>query len=452
MPEVDNSSNDIGRALGLIKSFGNAVFISGLREQGDQLVSGTLARLSNGGLCSRVVELNIAAEITADKNQAGPNIQNIIHSLGQAEGKAGLIVASLEAAAQDDHVLSALSEAIQKKSVPILAATNMEGFRKLEERPGLSGLLQFILSARDQPRAKRDKAVLIIGATSLFGSAVYQLFRREYADVHGTGFSKADALGFDKLDVTSEGEIKKYFSEHPKFDIIVYIAGEANADVAEKEKDRARMLNTDAVLSIARSAKDCKFVYISSEYVFDGNSGPYGSGSRPKPVNYYGLTKLEGEDASLKNFSDALILRLGALYGYNGPHDKETTVSKLISALDKPKPLEADNVQIKHPILLEDAAGTLLKLLDYGVSGIYQANGPEGLNKQEMAERIAAVRNELYGRVFAYPIIGVEQAGAAAKPFNTHMVNIDTPRPFDEGIRFLFQKQEAFREKRAYGH
>jgi len=328
----------------------------------------------------------------------------------------------------------------------------MEGFRKLEEKPDLSGFLQFILTEKEVSQTKRNKSVLIIGATSFFGNTVYHLFSQEYVTVRGTGFSKATSLDFDKLDVTNEEEIKKYFSGHPDFDIIVYIAGEANADLAEKERNRTRLLNIDAVNSIARYAKNCKFVYISSEYVFDGNSGPYGSGARASPINYYGYTKLEGEKVSLRNFSDALVVRLGALYGYNGPNDKETSVGKLIASLDKPEPLRADNVQIKHPVLLEDAARTLLKLLDYGVSGIYQTNGPEGLNKQEMAERIVAVWNKITGRTFSFPIIGIEQAGIAGKPLNTHMVNVDTPRPFNEGIHFLLLKQKVFKEKDNHGH
>ncbi|MDD5662554.1 MAG: sugar nucleotide-binding protein, partial [Candidatus Omnitrophica bacterium] len=259
-------------------------------------------------------------------------------------------------------------------------------------------------------------------------------------------------LGFDRLDVTSEKEIREYFSEHPDFDIVIYVAGEADADAAEKERERARILNIEAVSLIARQAKGCKFVYISSEYVFDGNSSPYGSDSPAHPINYYGYTKREGEKAALKSFPGALVVRLGALYGYNGPSDKKTSVSKLIAGLDRPEPLEADNLQIKHPLLLEDAAGTLLKLLDYGASGIYQTNGPEGLNKQEMAERIAAVRNELTGHIFSYPITGIEQAGSAAKPLNTQMVNVDTPRPFSEGIRYLILKQKEFKDKDNHGH
>jgi len=443
-PQADGSNNDIGRALSLVKSFGNVVFISESRAQGDKLAAQALAQLSNDGFYQQAVQLDFKALMGADKGRAGLTLEGIIHCLQESKEKIGLVIIGLEEIAQDSRIVSMLREVLEQKSITVLGITDMEGFRKLEEKPELSGLLQFILTEKEKPQAKRNKSVLIIGASSLFGKAVYELFSREYQNVKGTGFSKAASSGLDKLNITSEEDIKKYFSGQADFDIVVYIAGEANADLAEKKRDRARALNTDAVSLIARYAKNCKFVYISSEYVFDGNSGPYGSRSMANPINYYGRTKLEGEKISLNNFSGALVIRLGALYGYNGPDDKETTVSKLIASLDKPEPLKADNIQIKHPILLEDAARTLLKLLDYGASGIYQTNGPEGLNKQEMAKRIGAVKNELTGQAYSCSIIGTEQAGAAGKPLNTHMVNVDTPRPFDEGIRYLLSKMRNF--------
>jgi dTDP-4-dehydrorhamnose reductase len=398
--------------LSLIKAFGNAVFISEDKKQAEELVAGTLARLKSEGPAVETIQLDRDKLINAGKDKAGFNpAQNSVFMLG---------------------------------------STDLRGFRKLEERPEFSGYLQFVLAQKQAPQTKRDKSVLIIGATSFFGNAVYQLFSRAYKEARGTGFSKAASSGFDKLDATSEEEIREYFSRWSAFDIVIYISGEANADVAEKGRARAHKLNVDAVTYLSRYAGNCKFAYISSEYVFDGKSGPYGSASRPEPINYYGRSKLEGEKAALDNFSDVLILRLGALYGYNGPGDKETTVSKLIASMEKSEPLKADNLQIKRPLLLEDAAGTLLKLLDYGVSGIYQVNGPEGLNKEEMARRIAAVRREMTGCAFAYPIIGIEQPGIAAKPLNTHMVNIDTPRPFNEGIRFLLRKQKGWKESNNY--
>ena len=445
-------NNDIDRALSLVKLFGNAVFISESEGQGDRLAVETSTQLISEEFERHAVRLNIKALIDVSKAQAEVNFKSMVHLLQEAKGKIGLIITALEEVKKDEGIVVALSEVIEQKSIPILGVTNMDGFRKLEEKPSLSGSLQFILVEKERPKTKRDKSVLIIGATSLLGNAVYQLFSQEYEKLSGTGFSKAPDLGFDKLDVTSEEAIKEYFSQHPSFDIIVYIAGEADADVAEREKDRARILNIDAVSKIARQAKNAKLVYISSEYVFDGNTSPYASASRANPINYYGLTKLEGEKVTLSNSSHALVVRLGALYGYNGPNDKKTTVSKLIAGLDSAEALKVDNVQIKHPILLEDAARTLLKLLDYGATGIYQANGPQGLNKQEMAEQIALVRNEMTGRSFLHPIVGIEQAGGAGKPLNTQMVNVDTPRPFKEGIRFMLLKQKISKKGNNHGN
>ncbi len=432
---------DVGRAISLLSKFNNAVFITeGKRQDENRIIVETankFCRDTSGQVLREAFRLDAKQFIKASGDQIEIRLEEILGVLENERENILLVITSLEEFSKDERLAKLLQNIVKKSSVPMLGMTTIGGFRQLEKKPDLAGCLQFILSEKVPQINKRNKSVLIIGATSLFGNAVYHLFGREYSNVRGTGFSKASSLGFDKLDVRSEEEIKKYFSKYPNFDVVVYVAGEADADVAEKERDRARILNIDAVSSFARYAKNCKFVYISSEYVFDGNTGPYGSGSGANPINYYGRTKLEGEEVSLKNFSNALVVRLGALYGYNGPNDKKTTVSKLIAGLDSAEPLKADNVQIKHPILLEDAARTLLKLLDYGATGIYQANGPEGLNKQEMAERIATVRNELTGRIFPYPIVGIEQTGAAAKPFNTHMVNVDTPRPFNEGIRFL---------------
>jgi len=439
--------SDVGRAVSLLSKFNNAVFIAESRNE-SIIIAETInkfCRDTSGKILREVFQIDTKQFIEASGRHPEIRPEEILAVLENEKEKILLVITSLEELTKKGHPAKLLQNFVKKSPLPILGMTTIAGFRQLEKNPRLAGYLQFILSEKSSRINKRDKSVLIIGATSLFGNTVYQLFSREYKVAKGTGFSKASSFGFDKLDVTSEEEIKKYFSGHPKYDIIVYIAGEADADAAEKERNRAQALNVNAVSIIARYVKDCKFVYISSEYVFDGKSGPYGSDSPACPINYYGQTKLEGEKAASKNFPDALVLRLGALYGYNGPGDKKTSVSKLIAGLEMAEPLKADNIQIKHPVLLEDAARTLLKLLDYETNGIYQTNGAEGLNKKEMAEQIAAVRNELTGNIFSYPITGIEQAGAAAKPFDTHMVNVDTPRLFSEGIRFIFLKQKTLK-------
>jgi len=446
-----SSSADVDRAVSLLSEFNNAVFIVEDRQQaGNSLIAETVnkfCRNTSGQIVNEGFQLDAREFINASSSQLEIRFEEMLGVLENKRKKILLVITSLEEFVKNERLEKLLQKIIKKSSFSILGITTIDGFRQLEKNPEFAACLQFILSEKSPKIHKRSESVLIIGATSLFGSAVYELFSREYKLVRGTGFSKADLLGFDKLDVTSEKEIKEYFAVQPAFDTIIYITGEADADVAEKERDRAKALNIDAVNVIARYAKSNKFVYISSEYVFDGSSWPYGSYSEARPINYYGRTKLDGEGATLKNFPDALVLRLGALYGYNGPSDKKTSVSKIIASFDKNEVIKVDNVQIKHPILLEDAAKTLLKLLDYGARGIYQVNGPEGLNKEEMAKQIMDVYSKITGRIFSSSIVGIEQAAVAAKPLNTHMVNVDTPRPFKEGVRFMLLKQKTLNKK-----
>jgi len=437
---------DVDRAISLLSAFNNAVFIVGGQNKDGILIetAGKFCLDTSGQARREAIRLDAKQFIKVFGGRSGTCLQEIFLALENEKEEILLVITSLEEFTGDDCLAKLLRDIVKKPSLYILGMTTMGGFRQLEKKPDLAGYLQFILTEKLPETDKRNKSVLIIGATSLLGNAVYNLFSQKFKTVIGTGFSNAASQGFDKLDATLEDDIKQYFNKHPQIDIVVYIAGEANADVAENERQRAYALNVGAVYNIARSFKNGKFVYISSEYVFDGNSGPYGSYSKAEPINYYGCTKLEGEKASLESFSDALVLRLGALYGYNGPYDKKTTVSSIIAGLDKAGPLEVDNVQFKRPLLLEDAASTMLRLLDYEAAGIYQVNGAEGLTKYELAQKIAAAKKDLFGRGFLYPIVGVQQTGVAGKPLNTHMVNVDTPRPFVKGIRFILQKQNKF--------
>ena len=223
MPETNNTllHSELERALSLVRAFGNAVFITQSRKQAEELSFEVFAQLNISGV----------------KTDA----HGLPDCLARAGGKDGLIVNAIDEVVKDERAVLALAEAVKKRSTPIIGITDLKGFRELEKRPQLSGFLQFILINEIAPGTRRNKSVLIIGATSLFGNAVYRLFSREYSDVKGTGFSKAAKLGFDKLDTTSREEIKNYFSLHPDFDIVIYIAGEANAEVAEKEKERWRI-------------------------------------------------------------------------------------------------------------------------------------------------------------------------------------------------------------------
>ncbi|MFA5088075.1 MAG: ROK family protein [Candidatus Omnitrophota bacterium] len=246
----------------------------------------------------------------------------------------------------------------------------------------------------------RLQKVHVIGATSFLGRKLYESLKSSYAEVVGTGFEKAEEMGLVKLDVTNEEDVSRYFETVSDNDIVIYAAGWTDVDSAAQERGRARALNVEAVNYIAKCFQG-KFVYISSDNVFDGRStDPYKVSDQANPVNYYGKTKLEGEQATLSNFTKIppMVLRLGELYGYNGETGKETFAAKVISALEEGRVVVADRYSWKGPILIDDVASGVATLLGNNSSGIHQLNGPQRLTKFLWAQKIAKVWSEVTGK------------------------------------------------------
>lgn len=117
-------------------------------------------------------------------------------------------------------------------------------------------------------------------------------------------------------------------------DVIVYAVAEADPACVEKDKRRAMDLNVHAVEFFAECFKG-HFIYISTDYIFDGNSPPYKPDSLPNPLNEYGKTKLLGEKKTIHGFKEFSIIRVGYLYGYNDPYDKSTFLRQVIESLDQ---------------------------------------------------------------------------------------------------------------------
>jgi len=93
-------------------------------------------------------------------------------------------------------------------------------------------------------------------------------------------------------------------------DIIIHCAAFVDALGAETEKELCWRVNVDGTRNVARAAAGSRLIYISSEYVFDGEEGYYSEDDTPNPINFYGLTKLAGELIAQEH-PNALILRAG---------------------------------------------------------------------------------------------------------------------------------------------
>ena len=202
--------------------------------------------------------------------------------------------------------------------------------------------------------------VLVTGANGMLGQDLCPILE----DI-GCFVYESD---IDTLDVTNEEEISVAIATI-KPDVVIHTAAYTNVDKAEDERDLALKINEQGTANVARACakNDCVMVYISTDYVFDGEKNvPYVPADSVNPINYYGLTKLKGEEAVKKYCEKYYIVRTSWLYGHHGKNFVETMIS-----LAEDKELKVVNDQVGCPTWTVELANGIIKLIgtqkEYGV-------------------------------------------------------------------------------------
>ena len=135
----------------------------------------------------------------------------------------------------------------------------------------------------------------------------------------------------------------------------------------------ARLINAKGTENIAKTCakNDITLVYISTDYVFNGKgTSPYKPNDKPAPLNNYGLTKWEGEEAVRNNLEKYYICRTSWLYGHHGKNFVET----MLSLADKPE-LEVVDDQVGCPTWTVDLANAIVKIIEVKPYGTYHTCG-----------------------------------------------------------------------------
>lgn len=234
--------------------------------------------------------------------------------------------------------------------------------------------------------------ILVTGASGLLGKKVFSLLKRKH-DVTGTCFNSKKAQHLTKLDLTDLVGIDN-FLDHQKPEAVIHIAAITDINTSEQHPYLAKLVNADAAIAIARWCKRnaAQMVYISSDYVFDGEHGPYEEDSEPAPVQIYGFTKLLGE-AVMKESSEAAVVRVAILHGFNDFDDKPVVTTEVVEALKAGSKLTLDSGRLKYPTLIDDVAEGLGVIVKNKLSGIFHLAGSEGVTRYEWALRIARLFN-----------------------------------------------------------
>ncbi len=216
---------------------------------------------------------------------------------------------------------------------------------------------------------------IITGASGLLGHAVHARMSPEY-DVVGISYTNT-IRGTRSRDIRDRAQLQGLL-EAEKPDVVVHCAAYRDPDFCEKDPDEARRLNVLPAQVMAESLpRGVPLIFISSDYVFDGESPPYTEESPPSAINVYGQTKIEAERAILQ-CEGGVVIRCPLLIG-PGPEQVCTGfVAQLIEAAHSNEKLLLDNVLIRFPTYNFDVAEAILFLLARKARGIFHVSGARG--------------------------------------------------------------------------
>lgn len=206
--------------------------------------------------------------------------------------------------------------------------------------------------------------VLVTGANGMLGQDLCPILKDNGYEVIPTDV--------DTLDITDLSIVEKVLSEQ-KPDILIHCAAYTNVDKAEEDYQTAHKINALGTENLARvcGENDITMVYISTDYVFGGKKDKkYKPTDETEPLNNYGLTKLEGEQAVRKFCKKYYITRTAWLYGIHGKNFVET----MISLADKSE-LKVVDDQVGCPTWTVELCNGIIKLLSGKAYGTYHVCG-----------------------------------------------------------------------------
>ena len=280
--------------------------------------------------------------------------------------------------------------------------------------------------------SEMKRILLVIGAKGMLG--------RDLMGILNSSFSNDEVIGWDieEMDIQKEDEsITRIEKIRPE--IVIHLAAYTDVDGCELNKKKAFSVNAEGTKHVALAASKCraKMVYLSTDYVFDGDKKePYLESDSPHPLNVYGLSKLKGEQYVQEWVKDSLIVRTQWLYGPSG----KNFVTSILQQARKKAELSIVNDQMGSPTYTADLARAISELIQLDARGIFHAANSDPCTWYAFGQEILKLSGVNQVRVI--PISSRELGRPAARPpysvLNCQKLKRETGltmRPWSEALK-----------------
>lgn len=222
--------------------------------------------------------------------------------------------------------------------------------------------------------------ILGTGLSGLVGSRIVEVLQGRAEFEHS------------EVDVADEASIKKKI-ESSDASIVLHLAAKANVDACEDDESlqgegQTWKINVLGTKNIAEAcqAHSKKLVYISTDFVFNGENPPYSEDSIPSPINWYGKTKYEGEKVA-ENVQNFIIARIS--YPYRSKFERNDFARAFIEKLKSGQEVNAVVDHKFNPTFIDDIAEALFALIEKNQTGIFHVVGSKPISPFDAANLIA---------------------------------------------------------------
>jgi len=251
---------------------------------------------------------------------------------------------------------------------------------------------------------------IITGAAGLIGQYLVKTAPRWAPDRDIQGLTRAD------LDLTDRANVERTW-QSIKPNAVIHCAALSRTKACEQDPEQARRINAEVTAHLAQLSQDIPFIFLSSGEVFDGRTGWYGETDEPNPINVYGQTKLEAEQAVLQNPRHTVV-RIVLTAGTSETGDRSFVEDMCRTAkAGKDVTLYAD--EFRCPLPAGVIARVIWELVDREQPGLYHLGGSDRLSRWEIGETLLPWYPEFKGHLMK---------GSARN-------HVGSPRPADLSLR-----------------
>lgn len=293
------------------------------------------------------------------------------------------------------------------------------------------------------------KSILVTGASGFVGGSVLHYAPADWT-IHACSRSPLPSSppnvvhhAFDLADTAKTAEV----IAEARPEAILHVAAIANIDYAEAHQQEAVAVNTETAGRLAGLAADhgAKFIFCSTDNVFDGVEGFYDEDAMVSPVNFYGRTKVAAEVLVHDALEDHVIVRVALVIGLPILGSGNSFLIKMEENLREGREIQIPENEVRSPVDVITLGKSLLELAANDFQGVINLSGSTRLNRFEMARQVA--RKLGYSESLVIPVNSNALAGRATRPNDVSLNNalaketLKTPmRDLDEALGMIFER------------